>query len=608
MRPHHLAVVFLAACAHTAPTREVILRPKPIVVPPDVAPLPNATLAFKGDATSADVAPAPISGGTVILTKKHAWVSGPDAGVVDVVDLETKKLAKTFHVGKSSLPGRLAERPDGKVSVVLRGEGSIATMDLDAQTVKKYSVCPDPRGIAAAADRTLVACATGELVTIPHDGSDATKVDLGRDLRDVVLDNFGHAYVTRFRRAEILEVDRSGTLLRTLRPAETDDTFDQREKIPSRFMAHVAWRAIPAPDGSIFVLHQYETTRDIPIGMEPQKDQGRRVSSTAPYGGGDSEASDPCGNGHLVIPAVTHIENGRIKGTLRLQTNPAVDIARAQSGGLVMVHPGGKTTQFAIVPDGAVPTCGGTPDASIPIEIGTNGTAIAVAASDQGIAVHSRDPDELTIVSGIDKFVIPLTHSPNHDAGHAIFHHTTSVGIACMSCHPEGGDDGHTWAFRGVGPRRTQSLRGGLLATAPFHWDGEMNGISVLARDVFTRRMGGDGLSDEQVATLGKWLDRLPAAPAPVIDKAAAERGHVVFLRSGCSGCHDGPQEARDVGTGGVFQVPSLAGVGNRAPFMHDGCAPTLADRFTSPQCGGTKHGSVAANERGDLVKYLETL
>ena len=34
-----------------------------------------------------------------------------------------------------------------------------------------------------------------------------------------------------------------------------------------------------------------------------------------------------------------------------------------------------------------------------------------------------------------------------------------------MSCHPEGGDDGHVWD-EGIGKRRSQSLRGGILATA----------------------------------------------------------------------------------------------------------------------------------------------
>jgi len=57
--------------------------------------------------------------------------------------------------------------------------------------------------------------------------------------------------------------------------------------------------------------------------------------------------------------------------------------------------------------------------------------------------------------------------------------------------------------------------------------------------------------------------------------------------------------------------VPSLVGLANHAPFMHTGCAKTLADRF-APACGGGDlHGvtsGLAASEIADLVTYLQTL
>ena len=65
-----------------------------------------------------------------------------------------------------------------------------------------------------------------------------------------------------------------------------------------------------------------------------------------------------------------------------------------------------------------------------------------------------------------------------------------------------------------------------------------------------------------------------------------------------------------DVGTGGQFQVPSLLGVSQRLPVMHDGCARTLDERF-DPDCGGATHGQVAAlseTDREDLIAFLETL
>jgi hypothetical protein len=58
------------------------------------------------------------------------------------------------------------------------------------------------------------------------------------------------------------------------------------------------------------------------------------------------------------------------------------------------------------------------------------------------------------------------------------------------------------------------------------------------------------------------------------------------------------------------MQVPPLAGVIYRAPFMHDGCAPALADRF-DPGCGGFEHGGghlLYPYEREALVAYLSSL
>jgi hypothetical protein len=50
--------------------------------------------------------------------------------------------------------------------------------------------------------------------------------------------------------------------------------------------------------------------------------------------------------------------------------------------------------------------------------------------------------------------------------------------------------------------------------------------------------------------------------------------------------------------------------VGARAPFLHDGCAPTLLDRFGT--CGGGDlHGrtsQLTAAELADMAAYLESI
>src|SRR6185295_18733396 len=116
---------------------------------------------------------------------------------------------------------------------------------------------------------------------------------------------------------------------------------------------------------------------------------------------------------------------------------------------------------------------------------------------------------------------------------------------------------------------------------------------------------------------LSGWLDTVPPLPMGVRtddDLAAAARGRALFEGdAGCALCHDGSRRttgrSADVGTGGIFQIPSLLGVRHRAPFLHDGRAATLAERFAGDH--PDSHGNVTRRtpeELDDLVLYLETL
>jgi cytochrome c len=136
--------------------------------------------------------------------------------------------------------------------------------------------------------------------------------------------------------------------------------------------------------------------------------------------------------------------------------------------------------------------------------------------------------------------------------------------------------------------------------------------------EVFTERMGGPQQSPRRVLATALWVDSLPLLPAsPVADASAVEHGKALFEDAtvGCASCHSGPRLTNnasvDVGTGGVFQVPSLRGVSARAPYMHNGCAATLIDRFYSGCGGDSRHGDLSKLSSGDisdLVSYLETL
>jgi mono/diheme cytochrome c family protein len=162
-------------------------------------------------------------------------------------------------------------------------------------------------------------------------------------------------------------------------------------------------------------------------------------------------------------------------------------------------------------------------------------------------------------------------------------------------------------------------LQTGLYGTEPFHWAGDETDMGQLMKDVFVTRMSGPSLPADQLNALVSWIDAQPRRPhAGPTDTAAADRGRVLFNDTNgaaCASCHAGARlsnnTSADVGTGRAFQVPSLVGIGTRGPFMHNGCAQTLRDRF-KPECGGgDAHGvtsKLSETQISDLIAYLDSL
>jgi hypothetical protein len=261
-------------------------------------------------------------------------------------------------------------------------------------------------------------------------------------------------------------------------------------------------------------------------------------------------------------------------------------------------------------------------DPSVPDLIGE---PIAVAFDGFGaVVVQTREPASLQIGQSLRPGIggkgaqIPLSPDSRADTGHTLFHANAGGFVACASCHAEGNEDGRVWNFAGVGLRRTQSVQTGLRGTEPFHWDGDEKDFPQLITDVFEGRMSGPPLACDQMDAMLTWMDAQPRVPAPARgDPASIERGRALFNdpQEGCATCHSGAHltnnQTVDVGTGGMFQVPSLVGLASHPPYMHDGCAAALVDRFT-PSCGGgDKHGvtsGLTQSQIADLVAFLETL
>ncbi|MDO9021588.1 MAG: cytochrome-c peroxidase [Deltaproteobacteria bacterium] len=560
--------------------------------------------AVVGETRTLAVAPPPISGGTLLVTAdgRTAVAADPDRDRVWFVDLTTSALLGDVALQAGDEPGRLVADDARRVHVALRRGGAVVTIDLATRTIlARRPVCAAPRGIAfdAAAGALHVACAGGELVTLPVQGGAATRtLHLERDLRDVIVQG-DSLLVTRLRDAELMTIAADGTVGRRVRPAVAPEAADAG--VGAGGTPGVAWRAVVGR-GGVVMLHQRAQTRPVGTGPGGYGGSTRRceagvVQTTVSVLGAEAPVARPSLN-RVVLGVDLALSPDGESVAIAAPGNAAFP-----SLGQVVVYP------FTSLPAGQLGIC-----ASGEVQAVT-GQAVAVAYSPDGLVVQTREPATLQLPRA--RTTIVLGGESREDTGHTLFHANTGAFMACASCHPEGGDDAHVWDFHPIGPRRTQALRGGLTGTAPFHWDGDMGSFTTLVHEVFGQRMNGGSLTPAQVTALERWADAQAAPPAsPPRDAAAVGRGHALFEDPtvGCGTCHGGRRFTNNatvnVGTGGAFQVPALVGVAWRTPLMHNGCAATLRDRF-GPCGGGESHGHtqhLAPAQIDDLVAYLETL
>ena len=622
--------------------------------------LPFTLLAAAGACNEHGTTPepfgVPVTGGTLMISSDgaRAIVSDPDRDRIVTIDLATGTTLKDLALSPGDEPGRLVEDALGRVHVALRRGGAVVTLDATGAQIDRRFACTEPRGIAfdGATNLLHVACAGGELVSFGEGAAPVRSLRLERDLRDVIVQGTS-LVVTKFRTAEILTIDAGGNIVNRAFPP-TVSRFDQGgfdQPIPVEVdgdgtvqaAASTAWRTIAMSDGRIVMTHQRKTKDTLD------------AEQTGGYGGGCGEA--PVEDGVTMIRpgeqpvAVGQIGRGALPVDIAVSTTVnklALVVAGAKNVKVVPLSALENPDQDECRPpdppkceEGEAPTPTpppfegeDAPGGGVPPDVGgcctdndgdgqcddspRLGTPTSVAWTPAGdlVVFYPEAPAIVVQPQGSMRSprIISLPGAAAFDPGRDVFHRQTAIGLSCASCHPEGRDDGLVWNFAQFGARRTQSVAGNILERAPYHWAGDEATLPKLMDDVFSTRMAGGFLTENQKAALGPWMNRIPAPPPAVVNAEAALRGKALFESSGCASCHNGDiltnNQLVNVGTGGKFKVPSLLGVGARAPFMHDGCAKTLMDRFTT--CGGGDlHGATSAlsqTELTDLVEYLESL
>ena len=227
--------------------------------------------------------------------------------------------------------------------------------------------------------------------------------------------------------------------------------------------------------------------------------------------------------------------------------------------------------------------------------------------------------------------------------------------ISCAVCHLDGLEDGRIWDFtdRGEGLRNTTSLLGKRgIGQGRLHWSANFDEVQDFEHDIRGPFAGSGFLSDEQFnegsrnTTLGDpkaglspeldalaayvtSLDRVNPSPFRTAEGTLTEsgwRGLDIFERLGCPTCHSGADFtdsveglSHDVGTitalsgnrlGGPLEgldTPTLRGIWETSPYLHDGSAATLYDVLVDKNAD-ERHGAtlgLSPSELDDLVNYL---
>jgi YVTN family beta-propeller protein len=272
-------------------------------------------------------------------------------------------------------------------------------------------------------------------------------------------------------------------------------------------------------------------------------------------------------------------------------------------------------------------------------------------ASPSILATVQVTPEALSAPVALGKKLFYRSRAPLHSAENY---------VACASCHADGAmNDGRTWDLTGEGEglRNTIDLRGrGGMDHGPVHWSGNFDEIQDF-ENAIVHSFGGSGLAQDgnppnpplgkpnagrsaDLDALAAYVSSLKTAPASPFRNAdgtltaAALRGKAIFEDPavGCTRCHAGPRFTdsvltpdpanyifHDVGTLGAgsgarlgvpltgLDTPTLFGLWDTAPYLHDGSAATLLDVLTIRN-HGDGHGvtsQLSAAQLADLTEYL---
>lgn len=555
------------------------------------------------------------------------------AGSVSLVDAKSGKVLHEIATGDK--PTGVALSPDGKQGVVAHWYGyDVAVLDIKDDHLKvvgRVEVGPEPRGVAMTRDGKTVYVTVGvsnEVVRVDLDSQKVTgRLGVGREPRGIALTPDGKRLVVSNARGKSVTVIATApwTIERTV-AIEVDNlrqvaiTADGKTAyIPgmrNQGFATTAgnidlgWvlgqRLIQLPlDGS----EEFGTLSLDPRGKATSDAHGAAVSPDGRY------VAVSCGGTHEVLIFRTDLK--------RLPWRPGSAgrdlIAKellSSDGRFRRVPLGGRPTELVFAPDSkTLYVANYLTDA---VQVVDAGSAKLV----QTIALGG--PKELSL----------------ERRGEILFHaaeRSFNQWYSCNTCHSEGHTNGVDFDTLNDGRqdlstshkrsrKKVPTLRR-VTHTAPWTWHGWQKSLDDATVESFTKSMQGKRPTRDESKAMVAYLATLdfPRNPYRSPDGTltpAEKRGEAVYrsAKSGCSSCHGGPEltdgkihlvglEERDDAYRG-YNPPSLRGVYDKDPYLHDGRVKTLREALSGPHSPDVAGGGepLSDGELDDLLAYLKTL
>lgn len=561
---------------------------------------------------------AVLPGGRFALTANHASDS------ISLVDLEKGKVVAEARCGRK--PAAVACARDGKrIAVSELWSGTVSFFHVQETTLKaagQARVGPFPRGLAFSADgRTLYIAVAGNEEVVQLD-CDSKRIlhrwPAPREPRQIVLSEDGRWLAAASSRSgEVRCWDT--TTRKLLWQRHIEDGFNLRGLAftpdgQALVCAHCVRREFPVSKENIaagWVIDSRLTCFSLPADEALSLQQIALDTKGRAVGDAYGVAFSPNGRRLAITASGTHelllLENGAIpwsSGDPGDFLDPRLATGAGKSRRLAL---GGRPLTIAFL--------GNTERAAIANYLDDAVQIVDVAAGTLLRTIALGGPAEVTLARKGEALF--------YDAGRS--HHQW---FSCNTCHVEGHTCGlnfDTLNDDSYGnPKLTPSLRN-VSRTGPWTWHGWQKDLGAAVAKSLTQTMFGPEPSAEETKALVAFLETLDPPPNPHVGpngpfSEAAAQGQALFQgKAKCARCHHGDQYTSennydvklepDGSPYRLWNPPSLRGLFDRGPYLHDGRAKTL-DALLQDFHGPEKLGAqpLTKHERHALVEFLKSL